>query len=66
MKNDSGAIRILRDKGAILEWEIYGLLLFELKKTSSYKDSGANNLVLHHKNINLFTKNFYQVCQLII
>ena len=55
MKNDSGAIKILRDKGAILEWEIYGLLLFELKKTSSYKDSGANNLVLHHKNINLFT-----------
>lgn len=48
------------------KWEIYGLLPSELIKTSSYKDSSANKLVLYQENINLFVKNFQQVCELLI
>lgn len=66
MKNDSGAVGVLEDKCAILEWEIYGLLPSELIKTSSYKDSGANKVVLYQENINLFVKHFQQVCELLI
>ena len=63
MKNDDGAIGILGNEDTILKQEmaIYGPFLSEMTKSSTYKDSGTANLVLHHGSTNLFEcESFHQ------
>ena len=66
VKTDGGAIGILDDENALLEWAISGPYISEMLKSSLNKITDCNNFVDHHEDTNIFEQKFRQHRKLLI